>query len=70
MAEYLKVKIDNKTAVVTLDHAPVNALSPAVLKEIKGTFDELAKNDEVRAISARSGTAPRSSGRTWASVPA
>ncbi|MHB1262376.1 MAG: enoyl-CoA hydratase/isomerase family protein [Thermoplasmatota archaeon] len=50
MAEFLKVKIDNKTAVVTLDHAPVNALSLAVLKEIKGTFDELAKNDEVRAI--------------------
>lgn len=50
MAEYLKVKIDNKTAVVTLDHAPVNALSPAVLKEIKATFDELGKNDEVRAI--------------------
>src|SRR5688572_24268000 len=50
MAEYLKVKIDNKTAVVTLDHAPVNALSPAVLKEIKATFDELAKNDEVRAV--------------------
>ena len=50
MAEYLKVKIDNKTAVVTLDHAPVNALSPAVLKEIKATFDELGKNDEVRAV--------------------
>jgi enoyl-CoA hydratase len=50
MAEFLKVKIDNKTAIVTLDHAPVNALSPAVLKEIKATFDELSKNDEVRAI--------------------
>src|ERR1051326_953743 len=50
MADYLKVKIDNRTAVVTLDHAPVNALSPAVLKEIKQTFDELGKNDEVRAV--------------------
>src|ERR1051325_2097962 len=50
MAEFLKVKTDNKTAVVTLDHAPVNALSPAVLKEIKATFDERAKNDEVRAV--------------------
>lgn len=50
MAEHLKVKIENKTAVVTIDHPPVNALSPAVLKEIKATFDELSKNDEVRAV--------------------
>lgn len=50
MAEHLKVKIENKTAIVTLDHPPVNALSPAVLKEIKATFDELSKNDEVRAV--------------------
>jgi enoyl-CoA hydratase len=50
MAEHLKVKIENKTALVTLDHPPVNALSPAVMKEIKDTFDELSKNDEVRAV--------------------
>lgn len=50
MAEFVKVKVDNKTAIVTLDHPPVNALSPAVLKEIKATFDELSKNDEVRAV--------------------
>lgn len=50
MSEFVKVKIDNKTAIVTLDHPPVNALSPQVLKEIKATFDELSKNDEVRAV--------------------
>lgn len=50
MAEFVKVKIDNKTAIVTLDHPPVNALSLAVLKEIKATFEELGKNDEVRAV--------------------
>ncbi len=50
MAEYLKTKIDNRIAVVTLDHPPVNALSPAVLKEIKAEFETLAKNDEVRAV--------------------
>src|SRR5688572_11006300 len=50
MAEHLKLKIENKTALVTLDHPPVNALSPAVMKEIKQTFDELSKNDEVRAV--------------------
>jgi len=50
MTEFVKVKIDNKTAIVTLDHPPVNALSPAVLKEIKATFDSLSKNDDVRAV--------------------
>ncbi|MCA1811700.1 MAG: enoyl-CoA hydratase/isomerase family protein [Halobacteriales archaeon] len=50
MAEFVKVKIDNKTAIVTLDHPPVNALNPAVLKEIKAEFDALSANDEVRAI--------------------
>src|ERR1041385_8063788 len=49
-AALLNVKNDNKAAVVTLDPAPVNALSLAVLKEVKATFDELAKNDEVRAV--------------------
>ncbi|MEA3202343.1 MAG: enoyl-CoA hydratase, partial [Thermoplasmata archaeon] len=50
MGEFVKVKIDNKTAIVTLDHPPVNALNPAVLKEIKAEFDALGANDEVRAI--------------------
>ncbi len=50
MGEYVKVKIDNKTALVTLDHAPVNALSPAVLQELKTEFDALSKNPEVRAV--------------------
>lgn len=50
MAENLKVKIDNKTAIVTIDHPPVNALSPAVLKEIAAEFEALGKNDDVRAI--------------------
>ncbi|HLF15911.1 MAG TPA: enoyl-CoA hydratase-related protein, partial [Candidatus Thermoplasmatota archaeon] len=50
MGEFVKVKIDNKTALVTLDHPPVNALSPAVLKELKTEFDGFAKNDEVRAV--------------------
>jgi enoyl-CoA hydratase len=50
MGEFVKVKIDNKTAIVTLDHPPVNALNPAVLREIKAEFDALSGNDEVRAV--------------------
>jgi enoyl-CoA hydratase len=50
MAEFVKVKIDNRTATVTLDHPPVNALSPEVLKQIQAEFEALGQNDEVRAI--------------------
>jgi len=50
MAEYVKVKTENRVAVVTLDHPPVNALSPAVLKEIQAEFERLGDDAEVRAI--------------------
>lgn len=50
MSELVKTKIENKTAVVTLDSPPVNALSPDLLKELKATFEELATNDDVGAI--------------------
>ena len=50
MAEYVKTKIENKTAVVTLDSPPVNALSPDLLKELKAEFESLAGNADVGAI--------------------
>ncbi len=50
MAEYIKTKIENRIAVVTLDHPPVNALSPAVLKELKAEFEALGGNADVNAV--------------------
>lgn len=50
MAEYVKTKIENKTAVVTLDSPPVNALSPDLLKELKAAFEGFATDDDVGAI--------------------
>lgn len=50
MGELVKVKIENNTAVVTLDHPPVNALSPELLSELKETFEGFNDNDEVRAV--------------------
>ena len=32
MAEYVKVEVDGRVAIVTLDHPPVNALSSKLLK--------------------------------------
>lgn len=48
--EYVKTKIENSIAVVTLDHPPVNSLSPALLEELKKTFSDLGDNKEVNAI--------------------
>lgn len=50
MGELVKVKIENSIAVVTLDSPPVNALSPALLKELKAQFEELDGNADARAI--------------------
>ncbi len=50
MGELVKVKIENNIATVTLDHPPVNALSPALLKELKAEFEGLDGNAEVRAV--------------------
>ena len=50
MGELVKVKIENNIAVVTLDSPPVNALSPALLKELKAEFDALDGNAEARAV--------------------
>ncbi len=50
MGELVKVKIENKIAVVTLDHPPVNSLSPAMLDELKAEFTALSDNADVNAI--------------------
>ncbi len=50
MGELIKVKIENKIAVVTLDHPPVNSLSPAMLKELKEAFTTLSDDAAVNAI--------------------
>lgn len=50
MGELVKVKIENHIAVVTLDSPPVNALSPALLKELKAEFEALDGNAEARAV--------------------
>ncbi len=50
MPEYLNVKTENNTAIITLDNAPVNSLNPQMLDEIKATMEELAGSNDVRAI--------------------
>ena len=53
MAEYVKVEVDGRVAIVTLDHPPVNALSSKLLEELEDEYDRLDRDDEVRAIVLR-----------------
>ncbi len=46
----IKVEIDNKIALVTLDNPPVNAYSRDFVEELIETFDELNDTPSVRCI--------------------
>lgn len=50
MADLVQVKIDDRLALVTLNSPPVNALSSSMLKALDGTLDDLANNEDVRAV--------------------
>lgn len=43
-------KIEEGVALMTLDHPPVNALTPELLAELNSTFDSLAKDEAVKAV--------------------
>lgn len=43
-------KIEEHVALVTLNHPPVNALTPELLTELISTFDSLANDEVVKAV--------------------
>lgn len=47
--QHIKTKVEDNIATLTLASPPVNALSPAVLKEIQAALDDF-KNQKVRAV--------------------
>jgi enoyl-CoA hydratase/carnithine racemase len=53
MAELVKVEQQDRVAIVTLDHPPVNALSQQLLEELEEIYDELDRGDDVRVIVLR-----------------
>jgi enoyl-CoA hydratase/carnithine racemase len=53
MAELVKVEQQDRVAIVTLDHPPVNALSQQLLEELEEIYDDLDRGDDARAIVLR-----------------
>ncbi|MCX6028048.1 MAG: enoyl-CoA hydratase-related protein [Chloroflexi bacterium] len=52
MSEYTNVRIaiEDRVAILTLDHPPVNAFNRATVADLDAAMDELIANDQVKAI--------------------
>lgn len=48
--EFIRLKIEEKVALVTIDRPPVNALNFKAMKELAETLEELGKDSQVKAI--------------------
>jgi enoyl-CoA hydratase len=49
-AQLVRVKKEHRVALITLDHPPVNALSPALLKDLRSTLDALESDNDAQVI--------------------
>lgn len=47
---FLQVNVEDRVAAITINKAPANALSSAVLKELSIVLDELENQEEVRVV--------------------
>ena len=50
MAEFIRYTVEDKIAVVVIDHPPVNAFNPQTLNELNEALDELNANPAVKVI--------------------
>ncbi len=50
MTQFVSTEKDGAVAVVTIDHAPVNALSAPLLEELEAELERLDQDEDVRAI--------------------
>ncbi|MFQ6001322.1 MAG: enoyl-CoA hydratase-related protein [Anaerolineae bacterium] len=48
--QYVKISIEDRVALLTLDYPPMNVLNTATVTELSDALDELLANDEVKAI--------------------
>ena len=48
--QYIRTEVEDKIAVLTIDHPPVNSFNTQVLKELDQAVDELLADDVVKAI--------------------
>jgi enoyl-CoA hydratase/carnithine racemase len=50
MGDYVKMSIEGRTAILTIDHPPANAFDRQTVMELNDTFDEAVANEQVKVI--------------------
>ena len=48
--QYVKVSVEERAAILTIDHPPANAFSEQTVKDLASAFDEVSADPEVKAI--------------------
>src|SRR5215831_8308371 len=48
--QFVKTSLEERVAILTIDHPPVNALNQPTLVELNEAVDELIANPEVKAV--------------------
>jgi enoyl-CoA hydratase/carnithine racemase len=48
--QFIRLEIERRVAIITVDHPPVNTINGVALSELHGALEELANDDDVGAI--------------------
>ena len=48
--QYVKVSIEDRIAILTIDHPPANAFNAQTVNDLASAFDEVSANPEVKVI--------------------
>ena len=48
--QFVKVVVEDRVAVITIDHPPVNALNQATLEELNAAVDEVIGSEQMKAV--------------------
>jgi len=48
--QYVKVSVEDRIAILTIDHPPANAFNEQTVRDLASAFDEVSANPEVKAI--------------------
>jgi enoyl-CoA hydratase/carnithine racemase len=48
--QYVKLGLEDRTAIITIDHPPVNALNRQTIEEFAAAFNQATEDDQVKVI--------------------
>ena len=48
--QYVKVAVEDRTAILTIDHPPANAFNTQPVMDLEKAFSEVSSNPEVKTI--------------------